>query len=71
VQAVEAFRPRAVQAESMPFFGIAVFFAAGGEENARGEDSNNNGDDDKRGSDAHRARLLADSRIDQPIASSQ
>jgi hypothetical protein len=36
------------------FFGIAVFFAAGSEKNARGEDRDNDGNDDKWGSNAHR-----------------
>jgi hypothetical protein len=47
----------------VPLFGIAIFFGAGGKENARGKDRDNDGDDEKRGSNAHSDGLLADSRI--------
>jgi hypothetical protein len=36
------------------FFGLAVFFAAGGKEDAREEDRDNDGNNDKWGSNAHR-----------------
>ena len=43
---------------SVAFFGIAIFFAAGGEEDACSEDRDYDRDDDKRGSNAHRAGSL-------------
>ena len=52
----------------MPLFGVAVFFAAGGEQNARGEDRDDDRDDDKRGSDVHRAWLLAGFRVTKQLS---
>jgi hypothetical protein len=47
-----------VEACSALFFGVAVFFAAGGEEDAREEDRYYDRDDEKRGINVHRLRSL-------------